>query len=248
MTCWLACIRSASAAAFLASASALCVALSVSVISLSTLAASTAFWRSISADCSVFSFFAFSTAMNDCRCRSRASIASFCAISALTAASSSRALPSRMMRSWVATLICCSRAISAVRSASSCTFRFTAMFFSTTVCVTVCRPLAPKMSSARMSESGVWANSVMVTDSSVKPLRPRSSRSALLTSCAKCSRFMCSARKSFCAATARRAPTSLGSSSSWPVRRIASVEACPSSMPRVRAAFLTSSSAGSTRM
>ena len=169
-------------------------------------------------------------------------------ISALTAASSSLAFPSRMIRFWVATLISCSRAISAVRSASSCTFLFTAMFFATTVLVTVSRPLAPKMSSARISARGVWASSVMVTDSRVKPLRPRSSRSALLTSCAKCSRFMCRARKSLCAATARSAPTSLGSSSSCDFCRMASALACPSSIPMVRAAFFTSSSAGSTRM
>ena len=153
-----------------------------------------------------------------------------------------------MMRFCVATLISCSRSISAVRSASSCTLRFTAMFFSTTVLVTVSRPEAPKMSSTRISDSGVWVSSVMVTDSRVKPLRPRSSRSAFETSWAKCSRLRCSARKSFCAATARRAPTSFGSSSCCALLRIDSLEACPSSMPMVRAAFFTSSSLGSTRM
>ena len=99
--------------------------------------------------------------------------------------------------------------------------------FRTTVFVTVSRPEAPKMSSARISDSGVCVSSVMVTDSSVKPLRPRSSRSAFETSCAKCSRLRCSARKSFCAATARMAPTSFGSSSccALAANRVASTRA-----------------------
>jgi len=47
------------------------------------------------------------------------------------------------------------------------------MFFCTTVLVTVSRPDAPKMSSLRSSDNGVWVSSVMVTDSRGEAIAPQ---------------------------------------------------------------------------